>query len=244
MIDMIQNAKDLIVKGKQLEDPELIQMGMDLLEEYDDPAGVVQIDGDPVVPPPEPMDTIVDRYICSNCGCNIPVDRPGRKRCPDCKKHKLELIETVAEAMEEPITKPSYEELLEALENQQLQPKPRRDDIDQFNVQVRGNQNGSRLHYDDNGNPDGVIRRREEIDPSMITNIWDDNDEFQDIDKNDPINEKLKQITKVSIRTRKPAKLIEVKCENCNRIEKIHPIHSSGRGRHICTKCVGRRSQR
>jgi len=34
VVDLIKNAKDLIKKGKELNDPELIQMGMDLLSQY------------------------------------------------------------------------------------------------------------------------------------------------------------------------------------------------------------------
>jgi len=246
MIDMLQNAKDLIAKGKALNDPELIQMGMDLLEQYD----IQKVTGDikqtvdvGEFKNSDSYETVEDpQYVCQNCGHTMPVDKEGRKRCPECKKHKLVVDKPVVSDKPKP---PAYNELLTALENQQLQPQPGNSiDMDQFHMQVRGNTSDSRYHYDENGNIDGVIRRREEVDPNLITNVWQDEGEFADIDKDDPVNEHLKKVTKVSARTRRPPNYIEVQCDSCNRVEKVHPIHAGGRGRHICTKCVGRRSQR
>jgi len=229
MIDMLQNAKDLIAKGKALEDPELIQMGMDLLEQYSPT-------DDPTVPdsyvepkPPEPQ------YICQNCGHTMPVDKEGRKRCPECKKHKLVLEHpTLPE-----VQKASPEELLDAFENQKAAPKPNGTDLEDFHMQVRAKKN-SRIHYDDEGNPDGVIRRREEVDIEGIHNIWQDDGEAEQ----DAANELLKKFTKVSTRTRNPVNKIKVTCENCNKVEILHPIHASGRKRHLCIKCIRRRSGR
>ena len=97
MIDMLKNAKDLIAKGKALGDPELIQIGMDLLEQYspkDDPS----VPGGYTEVIPEIPDVTVEvevakepQYVCQNCGHTMPVDKEGRKRCPECKKHKLVL---------------------------------------------------------------------------------------------------------------------------------------------------------
>ena len=70
--------------------------------------------------------------------------------------------------------------------------------------------------------------------------MWNDDGE----EGQDPSNEMLKKFTKVSPRTRAPVKMVEVECENCHRIEKLHPIHAGGRGRHICEKCIRRRSGR
>jgi Zn finger protein HypA/HybF involved in hydrogenase expression len=235
MIDMLKNAKDLIAKGKALGDPELVQMGMDLLEQYSPTVEHI----------PEIPDVTVEievteepQYVCQNCGHTMPVDKEGRKRCPECKKHKLVLEQP---ALPEVQRKPSPEELLTAFEEQQVQQRApsTRADLEQFNMQIR-NRAHTRVHYDENGKPDGVIRRREQVDPSMMCNVWkDDGEEAQD-----PANELLKKFTKVSPRTRTPAKYIEVECENCHKTESVHPIHAGGRGRHLCTKCIQRRSQR
>lgn len=69
MTDMIEKAKSIIKKGQLLKDPELIQMGMDLLQEYE------VVDSEP-------------NYHCTNCGHSMPKDKE-RKRCPECKKHTL-----------------------------------------------------------------------------------------------------------------------------------------------------------
>lgn len=230
MIDMLKNAKDLIAKGKALGDPELIQMGMDLLDQYtpndpyDPPESIPELE-------PEPQEP---QYVCENCGHTMPVDKEGRKRCPECKKHKLVLEQPI---IAEKPKRPSADELLAAFAEQQVQREP--SGMEQFHRQVR-QQDTSRIHYDENGNPDGVIRRREQVDPSMIHNIWEDDGE----EEQDKANEILKKFTKVSPRTRPPAKMVEVSCEQCHKTEKLHPIHAGGRGRHICEKCIRRMSGR
>lgn len=235
MIDMLQNAKDLIAKGKDLGDPELIQMGMELLEQYS------PIDPTPYIVPaediPEPI-SATPFYVCSNCDHNMPVDKEGRKRCPECKKHKLQMVTPTAKVVDDEPQRPTYDELLEALENQAMSPQPN-NDMDQFHMQVRA-QGDKRIHYDENGKADGVIRKREQVDPTMITNVWQDEGE----DRDDAGNALLKKFTKVSPRTRQPAKMLDVECDNCHKVEKMHPIHAGGRGRHLCEKCIRRRSQR
>ena len=104
MIDMLKNAKDLIAKGKSLEDPELIQMGMDLLEQYN---------------PDQTSQTIEDsggfkevdkpQYVCENCGHTMLVDKEGRKRCPVCKKHQLQIYSPPPQP--EPYHQPIHKEL-------------------------------------------------------------------------------------------------------------------------------------
>lgn len=235
MIDMLQNAKDLIAKGQKLGDNDLIQMGMELLEQYSPQPFEPQ--GTP--PPPEPEPTPDPYYICGACGHKMPIDREGRKRCPECKKHKLAAVYPVHPDVPAE-DQPTYDELLGMLEDQQLSPAPR-NDLEQFNMQVRGNRGkDGRVHYDENGNPDGVIRKREQINLEGLTNVWEDDGE----EAHDQANETLKKFTKVSPRRRQPAKMMEVECDTCHRTEKVHPIHAGGRGRHLCGKCIQRRSQR
>lgn len=221
MIDMLQNAKDLIAKGKILGDPELVQMGMDLLEQYS-PTEKTMARGlgseasvdefAPIYEPAGPM------YICNNCNYEMVFDKPGRKRCPECKKHKLILVEPTLEIVDSPLVNPN------------------RVTEDDFRTQVRG-QKSDRVHYDDQGNPDGMIRRSEQVEG--MTNIWEDDG----VEEQDATNELLKKITKVTPRTRKPPKLVTLKCENCQTIEHVHPIHAVGKSRYLCSKCIRRRSQ-
>lgn len=75
--NILKTAKDLIKKGTILNDPELIKMGNDLLEN--------------LVPTITPQPTIY-QYICSECGNSFPIDKE-RKRCPKCKKSSLKKIE-------------------------------------------------------------------------------------------------------------------------------------------------------
>jgi predicted Zn-ribbon and HTH transcriptional regulator len=244
MIDMVEKAKYLIAKGKILNDPELIQMGVDLLEPYlpanpyDPPESIPELENNlPSISgeAPEPKGP---EYVCGNCGYTIPVDKPDRKRCPECKKHQLKLV-SYEQILPSKPKRPDPEFLLSALEDQQAGRVPSENDMDQFRRQVRAT-GQDRVHYDENGNPDGVIRRREQVDPNTIHNVWkDDGEEAQD-----QANELLKKFTKVSPRTRTPVNYVEVECEICHKIEKLHPIHAGGRGRHICSKCIKRRSGR
>jgi len=224
MIDMLKNAKDLIAKGKVLNDPDLIQMGMDLLEQYSPSEPIPEFENNlPSISgenPKFPLDLLRQpEYVCENCGHTIPVDKEGRKKCPECKKHKLKLVK------------------YEAQPQPQQQPKKDKEDI--FYTQIR-NVGNDRIHYDDEGNPDGIIRRREPVDPNKIHNTFIDDGE----DSDDPLNEKLKKITKVSPRTRKPTNFVTVTCENCSKKEKVHPIHAGARGRYLCSQCIRRRSRR
>ena len=230
MIDMLQNAKDLIAKGKTLGDPDLIQMGMDLLEQYSptEMAEAIEENGGFR----EVSKTMEPQYVCENCGHTMPVDKE-RKRCPECKKHKLKINKP--DPLPKP-EKPSYDELLQALEEQQSGRAPT---SNSFEMKIRGDSN-SRIHYDDEGNPDGIIRKREQVDTSQIKNIWEDDGEYKD----DAANELLKKFTKVSPRTRAPVNYVTVQCQLCNKTEKVHPIHAGGRGRHLCEACVRRRSRR
>jgi len=169
---MIQKAKNLIAKGRQLNDDELIQMGIDLLEQYDDKK---PINNDPI-------------YKCQSCGHEMPVDKEGRKRCPKCKKHKLEI----------------------------KNPPPNKN----FIANIR-----------DDKTRGGKI---------VFQNTWTD-DKTECFDEQDAA---LKKITHPSQRFRPPAKKIKVKCENCGKIEEIHPIHAptgESRSFYMCPKCIKNR---
>lgn len=212
MIDMVQNAKDLIQKGKTLQDPDLVQMGMDLLSQY-------EIDDSDDEENKEPQ------YVCQSCGHVMQVDRPNRKKCPKCKKHKLVLEQ-------DNISKTTEQQSDQQTENQKI-------DSNSFSMQVRGPKS-DRIHYNDQGEPDGVIRKSEEIDPKKIDNIWQDDGEYRD----DNANTLLKQFTKATPRTRQRTQKVKVECENCHSIEYVHPIHATSRGRYLCERCIRRRSVR
>jgi hypothetical protein len=230
MIDMVQNAKDLIAKGKLLKDPELIQMGMDLLEEYQPKYGDVKgtfadtkdTFDDLVTPEPE--------YWCQNCGHTMPVDKEGRKRCPECKKHKLQIREPIDIKIKVP-------DVIEEFDQAQAAPtNPNRVDMDQFRVQIRSPESG-RIRYNENGEVDGIYTKTEQIEG--VTNVWQDDG----AEGNDPGNEQLKKFTQVSPRTRKAAKLVEAVCESCKKTERLHPLHTGARSRHLCGACIRKRSR-
>ena len=159
-------------------------------------------------------------YICANCQHTFTSSKE-RKRCPECKKHQLvkqNLDVDLMDNLEEP------------------EPKPK-NLTDQFTTQIRQRSN-SRVRYTETGKEEGVYTRSEPIEG--VTNVWDDVDPEEGQDRD---NEILKKFTKVSERTRKPVNMVEVKCDSCNRVERVHPIHVSGRSRHLCNKCVARRSK-
>lgn len=201
MMNIVENAKELIKKGKELNDLELVAMGTEMLKKYDTTPdyGVVR--------------TITQsaKYVCQNCGYETEYDKPNRKQCPKCKKHKLQLIEP-------------------KLSN------PNRIKADDFNTQVRDVEK-SRIKYDENNNPIGIIAMSQQI--GKIQNLWDD-DKTEGFDKD---NEVLKKYTKVSPRTRKPAKMKEVVCEKCQNKYTVHPLHAAGRSRFLCDRCIQRRSK-
>lgn len=134
MIDLLSMAKDLIKKGQALGDPELIQMGYNMLEE---PPVVDEKN----IEPPKKYE-----YVCSYCGQNITYDVPNRKKCPKCKKNRLTSVEEVE-------SQPSPE-----------QPTHRRATAEDFTKQIRTtNKNSSRIRYNDKGEPDGMYTRTEGI---------------------------------------------------------------------------------
>ena len=169
---MIQNAKDLISKGKELNDEDLIKMGMDLLRLYDK-----------TEKEPETQESSNQTYECQNCGHIMNMDKPNRKQCPKCKKHKLKLT-----------------------------------DVQQNNfvTQPKNSRNKRKI---------------------VFKNTWND-DKTECFDEEDA---RLKKITKPSARNRPTVKMVDVKCNNCGKIEKVHPIHApigEGRSLYVCNKCI------
>lgn len=205
-MDMLEIAKDLITKGNALGDPDLITMGYNMLQQY----GPVVVE-EPVL---ESVDTTIKHYECSTCGQVLDYDKDGRKKCPQCKKLTLILVEPVKQEILTPH-------------------RPRPED---FSTQIRQKKN-SRVRYNEDGKPDGVYAKVEQVEG--ITNVWDD-DRAEGFDEQ---NEKLKQFTKISPRNRKPVKLSKVVCDTCKNSYEVHPIHAGGRGRYICDRCVSRRSK-
>lgn len=203
MLDMLQNAKNLIAKGKSLGDPELIQMGMDLLEQYN-PISEIE------VPQPEP------KYHCENCGYEMSIDKVGRKKCPQCKKNKLSLLEIEVK-----------------------QPEiPHRATPDDFTTQIRTRDpQRDRTRYNEKGEPEGTYAKIEQI--GRIVNVWKDDG----IEGNDAENERLKANHKISPRNRPPATLVNVVCDSCKKSFNVHPIHVSSRERYLCDRCISRRSR-
>ena len=208
-------AKDLIQKGYELNDPELVSMGMNMLEKYGEPTNTVIVDD-----MPEPLPVIPERYICTNCDYTSEVDKVGRKKCPLCKKHTLQImaVAPVEAHIAEPIT------------------TSRRPAAGDFSTQVRQTGN-SRVRYNDEGRPDGTYARVEQV--AGMKNEWQDDGS----EGHDSANELLKKFTKFTPRTRKPTRLAKVICNECKTEHEVHPIHAGGRGRYICDKCVKRRSR-
>jgi transposase-like protein len=204
MIDMIKNAKELIAKGKLLNDPELVQMGMDLLNQYDPDqmSETVENNG--------PLKTDTLYYHCHNCKYTFPVDKEGRKKCPECKKHKLKIDQAT---------------------NIELTPK-KTHELEQFNMQIRKTDK-NRVRYNEDGQQEGTYTKSESIGP--IKNVWDDNG----TEEQDDANTTLKQFTHFSPRTRPHVKMVEVQCDRCKSIRLENPIHVRNRARYVCARCVG-----
>lgn len=73
---MIDTAKDLIKKGNELGDEELITMGHQMLAKYQPPTEE------------EEKKTEEFEYVCTNCEHEFSSPKK-RKACPNCRKHKL-----------------------------------------------------------------------------------------------------------------------------------------------------------
>lgn len=184
MIDMVKNAKDLIAKGKALGDSELVQMGLELLEQYSPTPS--SIDGN--IPQPQ-----TPQYVCENCGHTMPVDKEGRKRCPECKKHKLKLY------------KP--------------QPQPKTQ-TESFITQIRDpSKTKSRVRYNENGEPDGVYTKTEPI--SNITNTWED-DGVEAKDEANELLKKFTKVSPRTRKPPKKIKVVCEACHKEEEVHPIH----------------------
>lgn len=138
-MSIIDTAKKIIEKGKLLGDEELIRQGLELL--------------DSVVPTPESIDEPDEpeaeddslKYECDNCNHQFSSDKP-RKRCPECKKHKLILVNA------QPLVKPTQE-----------------DDFSEFHRSTR--KDDRKTWVDENG----VIHKETRTQPvKMRGNMWSD----------------------------------------------------------------------
>lgn len=83
-MNIIETAKDLIKKGKELNDYELVQMGYELLAENSENHV-------------ETEQKSAYTYLCTNCNQVCESDKE-RKQCPNCRKRKLTLYAPLAEA--------------------------------------------------------------------------------------------------------------------------------------------------
>ena len=233
-MNMLDMAKDLINKGNELGDSELVAMGMQMLEKYRD--GEVPGLQDIVITEDvfeQGLEEIPQKYVCTNCSYTFDVDKEGRKKCPKCKKHSLVIV-------------PTHTSLgldtFEPKRNEMTGQIKRKDNIrgrgtaEDFSTQIRQTNKG-RIRYNEEGQPDGMYSRTEQVE--SVTNVWDD-DKTEGFDA---ANELLKKFTKVTPRTRKPPRMIKVVCNECKTQHDVHPIHAGGRGRYICDKCVKRRSR-
>lgn len=223
MYNMIELAKQLIDKGNNLEDPELVAMGMSMLEKYKRPE---DFELDDLLPEEEieiPAAKVVEQikqYVCSNCGTIIPYDKDGRKKCPECKKLALKIVEPIKKSSKIITSDTTH-----------------RATADDFHTQIRQKVPRSRIRYNDNGEVEGTYARTEQVEG--ITNVWQD----ERVEGFDEENEKLKALTKHSPRMRPPAKMIQVVCDECKTVHMEHPLHAGGRARYVCNKCIKRRSR-
>jgi predicted Zn-ribbon and HTH transcriptional regulator len=219
MDNMLTMAKQIIDKGNLLNDPELVSMGMTMLDKYqittDNGIEVYQTKENTT----EPLPIIPEKYVCSNCSYTFAVDKVGRKKCPECKKHALQIISMATTTPHTSVLK-----------------RVGRATADDFLVQIREKKK-SRIRYNEKGEEDGTYAETQQVEG--VSNVWkDDGEEGQD-----KANELLKQVMRISPRTRQGIKLMSVVCEECKKQSNVHPLHAGGRGRYLCDKCIKRRSK-
>ena len=215
MQNMLELGKSLIVKGNELNDPELVSMGMSMLEKYKDDVPTDEQEENVF----DPLPIIPEKYVCTNCSYTFAVDKPGRKKCPECKKHTLQIISVATTELR--ISEPK---------------RSGRATADDFLVQIRETKK-SRIRYNEKGEEDGTYADTQQVEG--ISNVWKDDGE----EGKDRANELLKEVMKISPRTRRPTKLMSVVCEECKKQSTVHPLHAGGRGRYLCDKCIKRRSK-
>ena len=211
---MIETAKDLIKKGKELGDPELIQMGHELLLQHD--SGVDE----------SPAHKYT--YECDNCEHIFGSDKV-RKACPECRKRKLCEVDPNA-----------GNELVNLFHNNE--PEEEQEPVEDGIFQFKNNRNSesARVRYDDDGNPDGTYTKSIEVNPNMIKrNFKKIDDEGLFREETETFTKKVK----FDVRPRRPKpKRRKKTCagENCNREFSPTP----GSKEYLCRKCISRKGIR
>lgn len=206
-------AKDLIKKGTELGDKELILMGQQMLEKHQEPEVKVDFTKDETPDADIELEPPIDKtppkefqYICDNCGCECSFDKE-RKRCPNCRKHKLVLSDIDAET----------EELPEGIARVFDKDTPK-------------------LKVDEDGNVLGKYAQPQPIDLSKTKHNRFNDD--LNLLSDDPEDQYLR--TKpISPRTRQEYKPKQVLCTRCGKKESVNPLLV--RADYVCNKCLARR---
>lgn len=217
--DPIVVAMSLIEKGKKLNDKEIIEMGQMLLQSHKRSTTKVDLNKEEVPkgdiklkPLPKKENYTSINYLCNNCGHKFESNKK-RKRCPECKKHKL--------VIEEP---------------EKIKEKPKIEGVTSI---FNENSKGKKVKYDEEGNPIGIYSKRVPINlkNASYNRFVDDGKQF-----NDAENEYLKTKS-VTPRTRGKAKRVHVKCSQCGKEEDVPPILGpirDARSRYLCDRCMSR----
>jgi DNA-directed RNA polymerase subunit RPC12/RpoP len=156
-------------------------------------------------------------YVCLNCGHQFEYDKP-RKRCPECKKQKLDLIDTH-------VTK--------------VEPQVRANVSEYIAPTRKEGTNIQKYAYDDQGNIIGTIAKTEPV--QFKQNLF--NEAELDMNDFDPQNEALKKITRPVKSHRPKAVTVEVKCDKCGKQMTI-PQYMQNRNWFTCTSCISRMAGR
>jgi Zn finger protein HypA/HybF involved in hydrogenase expression len=115
-------------------------------------------------------------------------------------------------------------------------PIEQKKEMDEFHFQIRTEEK-NRIRYDENGQPVGKYTKSTSID--HISNVWQD-DLSECFDEE---NELLKSKTIRSPRKRKAVEKISIKCNICNKLYMMHPLHVKGRAVFVCDVCIRKRSR-
>ena len=240
----IDMAKELIKKGTELGDDELIAMGHELLCKY----------GGEEEKRAEVEQSVVHgyNYVCANCDHTFVSDRE-RKRCPQCNKHKLLLARETVDIDVQVDTEAAIDEMATVLEKKlKLQLAKRKQRVVEakladhrntedglFNFNTRS-QTRERINPD-TGEQEGVYTRSEDVNPNRISavgNLWDDDPSLFHEDT-EAFTRKVR--FQVSPR-RPPSKKIQDKtCERCNKPMMVAKQHAK---QYICDRCIMRGSTR
>jgi Zn finger protein HypA/HybF involved in hydrogenase expression len=217
-MDKVQMGRDLIKKGQELGDDSLIVMGYDLINE-NAPESTEESS--------QFLESLIPTYECTNCGHTLSSEKP-RKRCPECRKHKLVLQEEKAD---------ESHAMLEALQTQ-LKKKQQERETGIFHFKTNKQQNRQRINPD-TGEEEGTYTRAEAIDTNKIhdTNLFENNPKaFQEDTK------KFTQKVDFQVSQRRPQpKQRQFTCENCKKTITTSAMHSK---QYMCDRCISRRAVR